>query len=125
MVIDKEAADVVRFIYQVFLKNRTELYNFIGRHFMKIFLIYIVALAVMSCVAFFTYFTDKIKAKKRKWRISESFLLGLSFFGGAAGALIAMNLFRHKTKHWYFWAANIVFLLFHITVAIVICLKFL
>ena len=28
-------------------------------------------------------------------------------FGGAAGALLGMLLFRHKTRRWYFWTVNL------------------
>lgn len=63
--------------------------------------------AVVSVVAFFAYGLDKRKAKKKKWRTSEAVLLGLGFFGGAVGALLGMNLFRHKTKHFYFWLINV------------------
>ncbi|MFR0568489.1 DUF1294 domain-containing protein [Bifidobacterium apri] len=35
-------------------------------------------------------------------RVPESWLLGLSFMGGALGGIIAMRLFNHKTKDWYF-----------------------
>ena len=62
--------------------------------------------AVMSVIAFFAYGSDKRKAKKKKWRTPEAVLLGLGFFGGAVGALLGMNLFRHKTKHFYFWVIN-------------------
>ena len=92
--------------------------------YIDIAIVYIAVLAVMSIVAFFAYLIDKSKAKRGKWRIKESVLLGLGFFGGAIGALMAMNLFRHKTKHWYFWAVNIIALLLHIAIAIVICVKF-
>ncbi|MBE6633109.1 MAG: DUF1294 domain-containing protein [Ruminococcaceae bacterium] len=68
----------------------------------------LISYAVMSLVAFFLYGEDKRRAKKKKWRIRESVLLGVSLLGGAVGALIAMNFFRHKTKHWYFWAVGIV-----------------
>ena len=34
-------------------------------------------------------------------------LLLLGFFGGAAGALLGMLIFRHKTRRWYFWAVNL------------------
>lgn len=34
-----------------------------------------------------------------KLRISEKNLLLISAFGGAGGTLIAMVIFRHKTKH--------------------------
>lgn len=90
---------------------------------MKILLIYFAVLAVMSLIAFFTYLSDKSRAKRGKWRIRESVLLGLGFLGGATGALIAMNLFRHKTKHWYFWAVNILSLLLHIAAAVIIYIK--
>ena len=91
---------------------------------MKILLIYLAVLAVMSLIAFFTYLSDKNRAKNGKWRIRESVLLGLGFLGGATGALISMNLFRHKTKHWYFWAVNVFSLLLHIAAAVVICIMF-
>jgi uncharacterized membrane protein YsdA (DUF1294 family) len=43
--------------------------------------------------------TDKIKAKKNRWRIPEATLLGLCAAGGSLGGIIGMYLFRHKTKH--------------------------
>lgn len=41
---------------------------------------------------------DKKQARKRKSRISERFLLGLGFIGGAFGILVGMYYFHHKTK---------------------------
>ena len=35
-------------------------------------------------------------------RVPESWLMGLSFMGGALGGIIAMRLFNHKTRDWYF-----------------------
>lgn len=67
---------------------------------------YLIFLAVMSLIALILYGSDKSKAKKHKWRTPESVLLSFGFFGGALGALAGMKLFRHKTKHWYFWAVN-------------------
>ena len=67
--------------------------------------------AAVSLVAFFAYGIDKRRAKRRKWRTPEAVLLGLGFFGGAAGALLGMTAFHHKTRHWYFWAVNIAGLL--------------
>jgi len=74
----------------------------------KILAVYAVFLAIMSFVSLILYKSDKVKAKKGKWRIKESTLLCLGFCGGAIGALSGMKLFRHKTKHWYFWAVNII-----------------
>ena len=59
-------------------------------------------LAAMNLLGFFFMGLDKWKAKKRAWRIPEAPLLLVSALGGAAGALIGMHLFRHKTRHWYF-----------------------
>ena len=63
---------------------------------------YIVLMAIMSLVAFIAYGIDKFKARRSSSRISEQRLLLLSFAGGAAGALLGMLLFRHKTRHMKF-----------------------
>lgn len=65
-------------------------------------------LLLFSLVAFFAYGIDKRRAKRRARRVPEAFLLSVGFLGGAVGALGAMQLFRHKTKHWYFYAINLV-----------------
>ena len=72
---------------------------------------YLIFLAVMSVVAFLLYGADKRKARNGRWRIRESTLLLTGFFGGAVGALLGMELFRHKTRHWYFWLVNLLGLL--------------
>ena len=78
------------------------------------------AIAFMSIVAFILYGVDKRKAKREAWRIPEAVLLGWGFFGGACGALCGMKVFRHKTKHWYFWAVNILGLILHIAAIVAI-----
>ena len=87
---------------------------------MLIFYIYLAFVALMSIIAFFTYRADKVKAKMGEWRIRESVLLSLGFFGGAIGALLGMRVFRHKTKHWYFWVINVASLILHILVGAVL-----
>ena len=72
---------------------------------------YLIFLAVMSVIAFLLYGADKRKARNGRWRIRESTLLLTGFFGGAVGALLGMELFRHKTRHWYFWLVNLLGLL--------------
>ena len=78
---------------------------------MKPWMFYAIFLAVMSLIAFILYGADKKKAQKGKWRIKEATLLGIGLLGGAVGALLGMKVFRHKTKHWYFWVINILGLL--------------
>lgn len=53
----------------------------------------------INSIAFVVYSIDKWKAKHKKWRIPEAFLLCLAMLGGALGAYIGMQLFHHKTKH--------------------------
>lgn len=74
--------------------------------------------AVMSIAALLCYGADKLKAIRGGWRISEKTLLTLSIAGGALGGLIGMRLFRHKTRHAYFWAVNYVFLAIHIALIV-------
>ncbi len=66
-----------------------------------------IAMLNISIVAFAAYSQDKSKAKNGVWRTKEAVLLGLGFCGGAVGALLGMKVFRHKTKHWYFWVVNL------------------
>ena len=84
--------------------------------------IYVALVIVMSFVTFFFYLADKQKAKKGEWRIKEAVLLGLGVLGGAIGALIAMQTFRHKTKHWYFWVVNIISVILHVVAGVGICI---
>ena len=76
---------------------------------MYLYLLYFYAVA--SAITFMAYAIDKRRAKKKRSRISEAFLLCTGFFGGSVGALLGMNFFRHKTRHWYFWTVNVVGLL--------------
>ena len=62
----------------------------------KIVLIYLVAINI---VTFFLYGIDKWKAKRSKWRIEESTLLGWAAAGGSIGALLGMKAWHHKTLH--------------------------
>ena len=78
----------------------------------------IVFYALMSVVAFLLYGADKRRAKKKLWRTPESVLLGVGVLGGALGALVGMKTFRHKTRHWYFWAVNFLSLALHVAVLI-------
>lgn len=86
----------------------------------RYFLIWIAALSV---IALLLYAIDKRKAKKKRWRIPEKTLLGIGFLGGAAGALLGMILVRHKTKHWYFWAVNLVGLLWQAALLVFLYVK--
>jgi uncharacterized membrane protein YsdA (DUF1294 family) len=49
-------------------------------------------------VAAFRFWSDKQRAIEGRRRIPESDLLGIALMGGSPGALIARQLFRHKTR---------------------------
>lgn len=59
-------------------------------------------LIIVNIAGFLAMGIDKIKAKKKAWRIPEKTLLGLAITGGGLGVMLGMETFRHKTKHWYF-----------------------
>ena len=52
--------------------------------------------------SFWLYVMDKRYAYYNFWRIPECVLIILAVLGGAYGALSAMLLFRHKTRHQLF-----------------------
>jgi uncharacterized membrane protein YsdA (DUF1294 family) len=83
----------------------------------------LIILGVVSFVAFAMYGVDKLKAINGDWRISEKALLLTSFFGGALGGLLGMQLFRHKTKHWYFYAVNILGIIWQLALVIFLWTK--
>lgn len=56
-------------------------------------------LLIINALACLLMLVDKQKARKNKWRIRESVLIGTAVLGGSLGALAGMYLFRHKTKH--------------------------
>ena len=58
-----------------------------------------VYLLVVNIAAFAVYGWDKMCAKRGMWRVPEKILLLLAFLGGSVGALAAMAIFRHKTRH--------------------------
>ncbi len=82
--------------------------------------ILLAALLLVNLLAFALYGIDKLKAKKGAWRIPESTLLLVAFLGGSLGALLGMELFRHKTKHAKFKILVPLFLVLHIALAVYI-----
>ncbi len=66
---------------------------------MKWFLYYILIINIFS---FFQMCFDKHRAKKHGWRVPEAQLFLVAAIGGSIGSILGMQVFRHKTKHWYF-----------------------
>jgi uncharacterized membrane protein YsdA (DUF1294 family) len=59
-------------------------------------------LLVINLLGFLLMGWDKLKAKRRSFRIPEATLFTVAIFGGSIGTWLGMYRFRHKTEHWYF-----------------------
>jgi uncharacterized membrane protein YsdA (DUF1294 family) len=57
---------------------------------------------VWSILAFALMGIDKWRAASHGWRIPEKTLFLTAALGGSLGAILGMQLFRHKTMHWSF-----------------------
>jgi uncharacterized membrane protein YsdA (DUF1294 family)/cold shock CspA family protein len=53
---------------------------------------------VVSLVSFCQYWNDKNSAQKGRWRTAENTLQVTALLGGWPGALVAQQVFRHKTR---------------------------
>ena len=84
---------------------------------MRMMLIYY--LLAVNVLTFIVYGVDKWKARRGRWRVPESTLMGLAALGGSVGAWLAMQLFRHKTQKKKFRYG--VPVLFVLQVAAVVC----
>ena len=77
--------------------------------------VFVVYLAAINLITFCVYGADKRRAKIQGARrvpeffgnslvqvVPEKTLFALALLLGSAGALFAMRVFHHKTRHWYF-----------------------
>lgn len=87
---------------------------------MQTFYILLNVMFVAGIVAFLLYGFDKHRALCNGWRVPELVLLFVSLIGGAFGALCAMILFRHKTKHSLFLVCVPLFVIAHLTIAVLL-----
>ena len=77
-------------------------------------------LFLINIVTFLAFASDKRRAARRRWRIPEKTLLGLSLIGGAAGGIIAMYCFRHKVRKPAFAYGLPLMLLFQVIVLLMV-----
>jgi len=64
----------------------------------RLLLLAVPALIAINCWTIFRFWQDKQRALAGNRRIPEADLLGLALMGGSPGALLARQLFRHKTR---------------------------
>ncbi len=78
----------------------------------------------INLLAFIMMYSDKRKAIKRVYRISEKTLFFVAIIGGSIGSILGMYLFRHKTKHRYFTIGMPLILIIQLLLGILIYKKF-
>ena len=80
-------------------------------------------LILINAAAFSIMCLDKHYAKTGHWRILEATLLAFAAAGGSLGALLGMQLARHKTRKWKFRILVPLFLCLHLALAAWIFLR--
>jgi uncharacterized membrane protein YsdA (DUF1294 family) len=76
--------------------------------------------AAVNVLAFLVYGFDKGRARANARRISERTLILIAAIGGSVGALLAMQLFRHKTRKVKFCIGVPVLLIVQIVVGLLL-----
>jgi uncharacterized membrane protein YsdA (DUF1294 family) len=61
----------------------------------------------VSAVAFVLFGYDKRRAQQGGGRVPEIVLHLVGWAGGAAGALLGMRVWQHKTRHAAFWISQL------------------
>lgn len=84
---------------------------------MKPLLIY---LFLVNALGLIFMLSDKIKARKNKWRIPEATLMFFAVIGGSLGVMVGMRIFHHKTLHPKFAVGVPLILALQIIIGIVI-----
>lgn len=79
---------------------------------------------LFSVITYFLYRTDKKRAIRHRYRISEKTLLIFPWIFGSLGALFGMFRYRHKTKHGYFLWNNLLAFLFQMGILLFLILGF-
>ena len=87
--------------------------------------ILLVYLLLVNAAGFLLMLVDKIKAKKKKWRIPEARLMMVAALGGSIGSLLGIYALRHKTRHPKFTIGIPVILALQILLGIALAARFL
>lgn len=78
----------------------------------------IIYLFWINVFAYLLYAEDKHRAYLGEWRIPEWLLILIAFIGGGLGSLMAMLMFRHKTRHKKFMICIPIFLVVQIIISV-------
>ncbi len=84
------------------------------------FVIYLIIMNLLTCIL---YGVDKMKAIAGARRTPEKVLLGFTCLGGSVGALVGMQVFRHKTRHLKFQLCVPLCLVLHTALVVYVYMK--
>ena len=87
-------------------------------------IIIVIYMVIMSIIGFASMGIDKKRAINKKWRTPEKTLFIIAFLGGAAGSVLGMHIFKHKTKHMKFVIFMPLFLVLQIAALLFICIVY-
>ena len=80
----------------------------------------LIYLAVISLIAVILTVSDKLRAIRHRYRISEFTLMHFSALGGSIAMLLTMLLIHHKTRHIKFMVGIPVIIILQLVIAFVI-----
>lgn len=66
---------------------------------MSVISVLVIYFILVNLLGVYAMYNDKLRAKKRAFRIPEATLFAIAIIGGSIGCILGMYLFRHKTKH--------------------------
>ena len=69
---------------------------------MNVIVVLVLYYLLVNLLGFYAMYTDKLRAKKRAFRIPEATMFAIAIIGGSIGCILGMYTFRHKTRHWHF-----------------------
>ena len=69
---------------------------------MGVISVLIIYFVLVNLLGFYAMYNDKLRSKKRAFRIPEATLFALAIIGGSIGCIAGMYTFRHKTRHFRF-----------------------
>jgi uncharacterized membrane protein YsdA (DUF1294 family) len=78
---------------------------------------------VINIFGIIIMYSDKQKAKRGQFRTPERTIWVVALLGGAIGATVGMNWFRHKTKHTSFKVGLPVLSMMHIILYLLLLSK--
>lgn len=88
------------------------------------YLYLLIYLVIVNVIAFMLMGFDKRRAKRQVWRIPEKTLFLSAIIGGSIGAVLGMQVFRHKTKHLSFQIGMPAILIVQIAIAVFLLIRF-